>query len=141
MGEIEKNTCHRQKGELELAIPKEGLSVKESLHLSASEYGMGSWPKRCGWEPGPRRRGGLGCTCVGWDFRTKTEPRANVFLPNHIYPDLSLPGNQETMVLTAVPAMRSVEGHGSSWRECWPLSRQDSRKTGWYFGAGLCVLL
>lgn len=28
---------------------------------------MGSWPKRCGWEPGPRRggEGGLGCICMG----------------------------------------------------------------------------
>lgn len=45
---MEGNSCHRQKGELKLLIPKEGLSVptlqfKESLHLSASECGMASW--------------------------------------------------------------------------------------------------
>lgn len=67
------------------------FQFKESLHLSASEYGMGSWPKRCGWEPGRRRRGGLQYICIGWDPRSRAgEAGANIFYPTYIHSDLFL---------------------------------------------------
>lgn len=47
---MERNSCHRQKGELELAIPKEGLSVP-TLHLKKASICQ---PLSMGWVHGQR---------------------------------------------------------------------------------------
>lgn len=62
------------------------LQFKESFHLSASECGMGSWPKRCGWEPGPRRRGRTRVPlrrAWGENLSTRQERRGKHVSPSH----------------------------------------------------------
>lgn len=83
------------------------LQFKESLHLSASECGMGSWPKRCGWEPGPRRRGRMRVhlrRAWGENLSTKVgEAGWGDMCPHrtHISLDLVSARNQETIALTS----------------------------------------
>lgn len=103
---MERNSCRRQKGELELAIPKEGLSVP-TFNLKKASICQ---PLSMGWVHGQR---GVGA-------RSKKEGRARVHLHgvgsqdqgrrgrgNHVSTPFtstmtcSLPGNQETMALTA----------------------------------------
>lgn len=50
MGVTERNSCRRQKGELELAIPKEGLSVP-TLNLKKASICQ---PLSMGWVHGQR---------------------------------------------------------------------------------------
>lgn len=111
VGETERNSCHWQKGSWSWQFLRRGcqfpLQFKESLHLSASECGMGSWPKRCGWEPGPRRRGRTRVhlrRAWGENLSTKAgEAGWGDMCPRHTHISLDLVSarNQETIALTS----------------------------------------
>lgn len=78
------------------------LQFKESLHLSASECGMGSWPKRCGWEPGPRRRGRTRVHLHrAWNENLSTRQERRGVGGTCVPITPTSPGNQESIALTS----------------------------------------